>query len=308
MFSWLRTPLYDKVTDGDGGGDGSVLIDPGAPFELDHEAPAPKPEVKVADPNALRLTALEEEIKTLRASNKDLTASERHWAALAQRRIDTAAEPQEVAAPAAPTPIKTRSPEQLLDGIATRGLEELTDGEDGLVTKAQLRQLLAETQQRAEDRIAEVRNDAGYDAQLATEFPEIKADFDRVAAGKPAETPVYIRTAEIYRAAIIDDPRLKGSKSMLLLAARAAKAQLKAEAKAEPQKVTDISEGTDGNRQQRRRDRIATQAHDKGAGGGEGGEDDNVQSITPQQKQILANLKVSEADFRKNRDISRSGR
>jgi len=70
--------------------------------------------------------------------------------------------------------------------------------------------------------------DAELATQLQKEFPEIAADADRVNRGLQPESELFKCAGEIYRAAVAADPTLTASKGALLMAARQARAELKA--------------------------------------------------------------------------------
>lgn len=298
MFLWKTGPLYDRAGEGEGGG-GGTAVDPGASYE--HDLDEVTPPARVEDPRDARIKALENDLKTERQQKDELSRSERHWADIAQRNLDRDDEEvPEAAAAVAAAPITTEKPEDLLDDVSRDGLAALK--RRGVVTRDELDTLLAQSQQRAETRLQEVRTDAGFDAQIAKEFPEIAEASAQISRKERPNSPLFLRAAEIFRQALADDPRLKGSKSTLLLAARAAKAQLEAEdaRKGKPAKVTDRDDDdeVETSRQRRRRDRVAVQSTERAPASGN--ENDDRPTVSKQAREVLAHLKVSEAEFVNN--------
>ena len=74
-------------------------------------------------------------------------------------------------------------------------------------------------------KISEAPAGAEFDERIAAEFPEIADDSKRISEGKPPQSELFKRAAEIYGQAIADDPSLKNSESVVLMAARQAKAE-----------------------------------------------------------------------------------
>ncbi len=262
--------------------------DPGAPFELPHETEAGKPPAK-AEPTETekRLTALEKELATAKASLAETQQSERYWANKARGTPAPEPEPEpvddEVPEPGV-SPFAGEKPEKFLDDLSAEGLGAML--KRGVITQEQFDGALAKLEDRitrkVESRLQLHAQHTAMDAKF-NEFPELLADSKRVAAGEQPQTELYKRTKEHFRAMVADDPSLKNSVGATLAAARLAKKELEMEAKA-----AAPANGS-GDRQSQRRERIAAQGGERApAGGSEEGAGNDELSATA--REVIGNL------------------
>ena len=313
MFSFLSGPKMDRAGEGiDGGGAGSttlinpenIRVDMGIPHELGVED-EPEPAKPKVDPNEARFKGIETELAATRRQLAEARASERFWAGKAS--ATPTEEPAGAVEHVAADPYAGEKPEAFLDDLGKRGAAALKDR--GYVSKAEAEAMVNEGVAEANQNLHVARTDATFDQQLAAEFPDIAADGRRIANGGEPQTELYKRSAVIFRQTVKLDPSLQNSKSALIMAARTAAAEIKAEAKAT--KASAAAAGTpdsdldvDDTRSARRRDRIAAQASDRG-GSVEG---DDSPTVGLMAKEVMRHLKVPEAEFLKNRDGGRRGR
>lgn len=306
MFIWHHQLKQDEAGEPTGGADQllnpeNIRVELGIPHEVDDTPTLPvvAAPAKKDDPDAAWKKGMETELATVRRQNSDLQASERYWAE--QARLGTARPAEAVAAdPVTAADVEIdETPEALADDFLKRGVKALRDR--GFVSKADVAKMVAEGVAESNENLQAARNDATHDAQLAREFPEIAEDGIRVRNGEQPTSEIYKRAAPIFRAMVKMDPELAKSKSALIMAARTAAAEIKAEGK----KVTVPAAGDRGegqNSHEARRERIDRQRTDRSEGGG--AETDTTPTLSADQKSILRNLKVSEADFVKNSDKS----
>lgn len=258
MFKWQHQALFDEAGEGAGGGAAVVTETPGQK----------------------ELREVREENARLKTANTELSQSERQWSERALRATRTAehAEPAEPKAAATEEDIETG--EQLLDDVSKDGLKALR--KRGFVTMKEVQALVAESIERAQ---GDGRTEGQFQDAMQREFPEMAEDLARVEAGKKPENEIFILAADIYNEARKLDPALTGSKSALLMATRQAAAQLALQGK---RKVD-----TEADRQATRRGRIEAQTPSRGTKS----DDDEPTALTAKQKQMAADMGISEKKF-----------
>lgn len=308
MRTWFNNgPLYDREPMG-GGGD-TTLVDPGAPHEVGHEEPEETPVVtETAEQKELK--ELRAETDRLRRRAEESEEDARYWAGKSKQ---PAAEPV-VERRAAPEPaaILDEKPEVLLDDLNREGLQALK--KRGFIDQATFQEAIDNLSEDIDNRISAARSDAEFGGRIAAEFPEIAADSKRVSEGERPQTELFKRAGAIYRAAVAEDPALKGSKGLLLIAARQAKAELSKEGKGGKAAAADddADEQPRGRRepveprQSARRDRIDRQRPDRTVDNEEsrGGKE----HYTDQQLAVMKNLGVKPDAFNKHRDAGGGAR
>ena len=286
-----------------GGGGDTTLVDPGAPHEVGEDA---------EEPAAPKETDAEKELKELR---ERVTRSERraeqaeedarYWAGRNRQPAAAEPEPERRAAPE-PAAILEEKPEVLLDDLNKEGLQALR--KRGFIDQATFQEAIDNLSEDIDNRIQAARSDAEFGGRIAAEFPEIAADSQRVSKGERPQTELFQRAGAIYRAAVAEDPALKGSKGLLLIAARQAKAELAKEGKGGKGAAGDDDEQPRGGgrrepaepRQSARRDRIDRQRPDRGVDDSEvrGGKE----HFSDQQLSVMKNLGVKPENFEKHRE------
>ncbi len=293
-----------------GGGGDTTLVDPGAPHEVGEAADEPKP--------AATETAEQKELKALREENQRLSrrAEEseedaRYWAGRSRQPAAAAAEPEpdRRAAPE-PAAILDEKPEVLLDDLNREGLQALR--KRGFIDQATFQEAIDNLSEDIDNRISAARSDAEFGGRIAAEFPEIAEDSKRVSQGERPQSELFKRAGAIYRAAVAEDPALKGSKGLLLIAARQAKAELSKGGKGATAADDDEEQPRGGRRepaeprQSARRDRIDRQRPDRASGDEEtrGGKE----HFTDTQLAVMKNLGVKPEAFEKHRDAGGGGR
>lgn len=289
MLKWFNTsPLFEE----EDGASGTATLAPGDPFEHDTaDVEDDEPEV-VESASDKELKAVKAELAEERRKRTESEADARHWATQARR-------------PAAPTvasePVVEDKAEDLdedpsvfLDGLSTKGAKLLK--EKGFITKADLKEVIAELRADTDNKISGTVKATKLDALMAEEFPELIADSVKVDNAKKSGTraevsQLFQRTTEIYNEAIESNSALAGSPEIMLIAARQARAELKGKPK---EKATEPEVHVD-SRPQSRRSRIesarpARDVRDDDRGGGRS-------EMTAQQREVAKRLGVSEGDF-----------
>lgn len=286
MRNWfLPSSLFDREPAGGGGSD-TMLVDPGTPFEHGVD---PEPEKKPAEKSDTekRLEALERDNADLRRRTEESEKDARYWSERASAKPVVEDREDEVVIPDDPT-IK---PEELLDDISKRGMDALKAG--GLVTKADMTRILLEQERRTETKIAAARQDAEFGMKIAKEFPEIAEDSERLQRGETPKTELFKRAGEIYRSAVAEDPSLKGTNGLLLIAARQAKAELATKEKPK-EKEAPVEQD---ERRSSRRERIARQMPERSAASDESS---GGPSFTDEQMKVMKHLGVKADEFTRN--------
>lgn len=276
--------------------DGTLLTtDPSVEFEHRDEPTEPAAPLKTETDR--RFEALEKTIKDQAAELKAARDDARFWAGRNSAPSATADPDDEVQHEEDDTSDISEKPEQFLDDVSKDGLNALK--KRGFVTQADVDRQIREAEQRTEARVTARLNDSGFDAKLAVEFPELVEDSKLVKAGKAPTSELYKRTGEIYRASIEEDPQLKGSKSALLIAARQAKAEIKAEKSAKGRESDPIDAHQPRPGATARRERIERLASVPSKNEDR---DDEEPGISSEAREVMSKLGVTEAQFVKNRD------
>lgn len=307
MRKWFNSsPLFDREPAAGGGSD-TILVDPGAEHEVGGEPEEPGARVATKSADALRVEQLEKDLQTERARRGESEEDARYWAGRARRTPSEDGEEhqparREAAAPAAED-IVTEKPEVLLDDLNREGLQALR--KRGFITEKDFTAALANLRDEVTTEITAARTDAEFGGRIAREFPDIAADSARVAKGEKPETELFKRAGAIYRAAVSDDPSLKGSKGLLLISARQAQKEIELEGKGSRRAAAGGDDDDDPPARTpapSRRDRIARQRPDRAASDDEsrgGGE-----HFTDQQLSVMKNLGVKPENFTKQRESS----
>lgn len=257
MFKWQHQALFEEAGEGTGGGTGVVT--------------------ETAEQKELRETR--EENTRLRTERDSANSDAKQWSERALRATRTP-EPVEPAEPKDVSQEDLETGEQLLDDVSKDGLKALR--KRGFVTMKEVQALVAESIERAQ---GDGRTEGQFQDAMQREFPEMAEDLARVEAGKKPENEIFILAADIYNEARKLDPALTGSKSALLMATRQAAAQLALQGK---RKVD-----TEVDRQATRRGRIEAQTPARG----NKSDDDEPAALTAKQKQMAADMGISEKKF-----------
>lgn len=289
---WLSPQLHEEAGE-------PTSLSPGTEVTLDDDPP-PKPEKTEEKPD---LKALQDEIENLKTRATRAEQDRDYWAGRARRPEPTApkAEPKEPPKQT-PNPYAKETPEQLIDALAKEGFSALS--KRGLMTKDEVAEMLREQREGIEEHVETVRADATFEQRLASEFPEIVAESNRIKAGEAPSDPLWIESARIYREMVEVEPSLEHKKSTLLLAARQAKQLLEKHGAA----------GDDGDpkpsRQQERRQRIEAGAPPRGSRRAPQREQGEPAGLDDSAKAVLRNLRDAGADISEEdvmREASRRG-
>lgn len=298
-----------------GGGGDTTLVDPGAPHEVGDREEEPAP-AAAETPEQKELKALREENQRLSRRAEESEEDARYWAGKSKQPAAAAEpEPERRAAPE-PAAILDEKPEVLLDDLNREGLQALR--KRGFIDQATFQTAIDNLSEDIDNRIQAARSDAEFGGRIAAEFPEIAEDSKRVSQGERPQTELFKRAGAIYRAAVAEDPALKGSKGLLLIAARQAKAELSKEGKGgRGAAAADDDEQPRGGRgssrqdpaeprQSARRDRIDRQRPDRGVDDEEGR--GGKEHFSDQQLAVMKNLGVKPDAFNKHRDAGGGSR
>ncbi len=280
---------------------------PPPPFEGDD---APKPAAKPADkPKDKDSEAdLRKEITNLRQQLRESGDSERYWAEQARGRGAAASDADDdTADDTAPLDEPEETTDEFLDRLSKEGpravakVAEKIGAKAGYVRKADVEKIAAKIAGEIVERKA---GRMSADARLMGEHPELKDE----------NSPVFKATAAIYREMVGRDPNLKDSPETLFLAARLAKAELKAAGNGTRGRDADDEPGDyredREDREDSRRRRIESQQGDTSRGRSapyEGDED----PLTPAQRDIVdmfAKVGVDEQAYRQERRRLRRAR
>lgn len=159
------------------------------------------------------------------------------------------------------------SADQTVDAFSTEGIVALV--KRGLLTKKDAREIIVKEARRAAEEVVGVESrKLRTDAELVQKYPELN----------DSKSELFKRTGAIFREMVADDRDLSKSPQALLLAARAAKAELAAETSTASR---DESEAD-------RRKRIAAQAGGAGARGAGFNGDEDDEKLSPAQKKLIA--------------------
>jgi len=230
FFDYLPR-LFAPAGESDAGG--PAVIDGGLPHEHDNDETDDTRDEPEQTPEQKRIAELEAQVANERTEKERARRDADYWANRGRGATD---EEEELGArvgdddelsPEAKEAAALReklTPEQMLEMLTTDGPKALA--KLGFVTAEQLHREVRAAEERGVRRVGAERADERYERLLSEEFPDIIQDSNRVAAGKAPVSRLFTRSGEIYREAVELDPQLKGSKSLLLTAARQAAAEL----------------------------------------------------------------------------------
>ncbi len=217
---------------------------------------------------------LEERVKALEkeAADKDkrigeLTESERYHF----ERARQLAEGQDEGDDDEPKPkdddeLIEDSADKTVDAFSTEGIAALV--KRGLLTKKDAREMFRKIAREEADQVIGVESaKLRTDAELVQKYPELS----------DSKSKLFERTGAIFREMVTGKPELERSPNALLLAARAAKAELAAETGAARQNESEAD----------RQKRIAAQAGGAGARGAGFTGDEDDKTLSPIQKRII---------------------
>jgi hypothetical protein len=257
------------------------------PFEGDDAQPA-APKTTDSGKSKDELTEARRRISELERNNQELSASERYWHG--QVKGEPAEDDDGEAAGDPPPDPEGEAPttEAFLDELNEKGPEAVAKElvRRGFVRKEDVAKV---AEQVARQIVTAERGKQTIDAQIASEFPELKDD----------KSELFQETARIFRTNIALDPSLKKSPAALMMAARQARAEIKAKTpqRREPDDYRE-REGADAQRR-----RIDAQRGDLGRGGGTPFEDDD-DNLGPEHREVLEMFRKSgltEKDYREQR-------
>lgn len=231
-----------------------------------------------------RLEALEKDLVDERKARREAEEDAKFWATRNKAAPAAADDSDDEPAPTDPADAD-ESPDALLDAISKDGLKALRNR--GFATKTEIEALLQQTEARAEQRIAEARSDATFEARLGEEFPEIAADAKRVDAGEAPKSEIFKLAGRYYQEYTKADPKLLGSKSTLLMCARLAKSDLAAKGGKDSAAKAD--------REEQRRQRIEEQRPERAPLRADA--DDDEPDITEEMREVGRQLGVSEKEL-----------
>jgi hypothetical protein len=275
---------------------------PAPPFEGDDQVAKPvqkRPDKSKDKPDELgdlrkRLEASEQRIR-------ELADSERYWAEQARGRGTADLEPDEE--PPAPEPEEEdESADDFLDRLSKEGPRAVAKvaaklaSKEGFVRKEDVSKIVAPLIQEVVQR---ERGKLTADAKLVTQYPELRDE----------KSELFKATAVIYRELVAEDPDLKGSPQTLFMAARAARAELKAAAKTaangdqQPDGESGDYREEREDREEARQRRIRAQQGDTGRGRSTPYEGDD-DPLGPAQRDVLdlfARVGLDEQSYRAER-------
>jgi len=211
--------------------------------------------------------------------------SERYWSAHARNNGQ-----QQQAEPEAEdgsefydeeTATEGNTPEKFVDDLASTGAAAI--GKAGYVTKAEAQRIAADTAARvSREFIGRERQKMGSDTKILADFPELKDQ----------NSDLYKETAKHYQEAVAMDPNAVKSPVALYLAAKTARATLKA--KAAPRRDDD------DDRPEPESDRRArANSQDGRAKGRAEVEDDDM--LGSEARSIVKSMGITEAEFKASR-------
>ena len=210
-----------------------------------------------------QLEAIQQQLDSLQKSVaerdkmiEELRASERYWA---ERAAASTQQPDDEDQGDEPELIEDDNPDRFVEDLSNEGVAALK--KRGLLTREEAMELAAKV---AEKKISEATKRLETDAKIIREFPELQDE----------KSPLFQKTAEIFREMVAQDDTLKRSPNAMMLAARAARAELGSATQPAPES---------------REERIARQAGGRGVpAGSRQTEDDD--GLTDTQKRILSAL------------------
>ncbi len=238
-----------------------------------------------------------EQAESLARERDESRESERYWAGLARGGNQGT----QVAAPTVQLPDQSEfadpdeaplsgldddTPEKLVNDFAATGTAALQ--KRGFITAADALKLAREVAIKvSHEMIGRNQVRSAADQKIVDEFADLKVP----------TSALFKATAPIYREAIAMDPNAANSPATLFMAAKAAKAQLAAEAK----RAAPADDDTDGEGEtaEERRQRIDSQDGSRTRGRTDGTVDDMLGS---QAREIIAGFGVSEAEYKQHRE------
>lgn len=252
------------------------VIQHGVEVPIGDEPVKPKEPDKPAEKSDVE--KLREEFrKELDARDKqiaELRESEKYWARKAGRAVEP--EPDESEEPEEPQEPEEK-PERLLDELSADGLKAIE--KRGFVKRSDVERMVNDKVNRT---LEEVQQGQAFDAKLQRDFPDLT----------DPKSELFKRAGANFREMVELDPKAKGSRVALYAAAKLAARELETEKKV----------ATTNDREERRRQRIADQAPERGRT--RQSNDDDEFEMSPQARQIVKNLErfgVKEEGYRRGR-------
>ncbi len=241
----------------------------------------------------------EKRVRELEERIRELEASERHWSEMA-RRVGQMQEPYEAEGDEEEEEeqdpdLSDDSPDKLVDEFSTQGLTALV--KRGVLTKKEAREIIRrEAEKVAREVVGAERQKMTADAKILADFPELK----------DKGSDLWKRTAERLKEAVaLDGPKAAKSAATLYACARAARAELDAEARRkrkrwdDPDDYDDFEgrEDEDAEDERERRRRVRQQSGDHGRGGRSGFDDDNG-TLGPEAREMIRAMGITEDQYR----------
>lgn len=233
--------------------------------------------------------ALRDEIAALKRQNQELADSERYWAdqarAVGKKGGKTEADPDDEGEEEPEDDEEDDDADKVVEDFSAKGIRALT--KRGLITAKQAKELIAkEAAKIAREIVGTEAAKLRQDADLVQKYPELS----------DKDSDLFKRTAEVFKEMVADDPSLKKSPKALMMAARTAKAELRA---------------TQGRGEEDRLEKVRRQSGERGSRGRSMADGDDDDSIGPQTRAVLSELAsygVTEEGFKKQRQSVRGGR
>jgi hypothetical protein len=266
-------------------------VDPGVPYEHDRD-----PELEVAKPAQksaaeVALENIQAELVRERKARETAEEDARFWA---NRGRQQPVEREEIPRPEPKAARVAPKPEKFLDDLASEGLDGAR--KNGLLTVEDAQAMIDKAKAEVGQTIQETRADAEFGATFAREFPEITADVQRVSNGQKASSAEYVAAARIIKELGAEYPDLKGTNSLVLMAARQARVEVAAAKKQAPREAPLED---DQDRQSGRRRRIDAQRGERSAASSEG-DGGHADGFSKEQLTVMKHLNVKPEVFRKN--------
>lgn len=228
------------------------------------------------------------QLEEMRKELEETRASEKFWAEKARGAKAADSPPDDDEEPDEPEDddddddeeLKDDSPDKAFEDFSAKGIEALV--KRGVLTKKAARQIIERAATKIATKIArtevgKARRELSQDAELASQYPELQDE----------KSELFVKTREIYRGMVKDDPALKRSPAALKMAARQAKLELQ---------LTERAEGR-RNGEEERRDRIRRQGETGSRRNVEFiGEDEGDDKLSPAQQKILNSFNADGTD------------
>jgi len=230
------------------------------------------------------------EAESLRRERDEARESERYWSAHARGngQQQQAAEPEAEDASefyAEETASNDEdTPEKLVDDFAATGVKALQ--KRGFITAADAQKLAADTALRVtREMIGRERQKMGSDTKILADFPELKDQ----------TSDLWKETAKHYKEAVDMDPNAAKTPAALYLAAKTARATLKAQAKIHHAPKDDDEDTPEPESDRRAR----ASSQDGRAKGRAEVEDDDM--LGSEARSIIKSMGITEAEFKASR-------